>query len=125
MEIYKSFSRRFFSYVASYSVVLVMFTLVLIVLLGTIIYKSIIRILLDNEIPQFASILTTITSACLNVIAICILSYFYSWIAVKLTDFENHRLDSEYESALTFKMYLFQFANFYGSIFYIGFIKGR
>ena len=102
-----------------------MVCLVLIVLVSTIIYKIVVRLLLDKDIPQFASILTTITSAGLNLIAICILSYFYSWIAVKLTDLENHRLDSEYESALTIKMYLFQFANYYGIIFYIAFFKGR
>ena len=36
-----------------------------------------------------------------------------------------HRTDSSYENSLTVKMYLFQFVNFYASIFYIAFFKGR
>lgn len=38
---------------------------------------------------------------------------------------ENHRTDSDYEDSLTVKMYLFQFVNFYASVFYIAFFKGR
>ena len=38
---------------------------------------------------------------------------------------EYHRTDSNYDNSLTIKMYLFQFVNFYASIFYIAFFKGR
>lgn len=36
---------------------------------------------------------------------------------------EVHRTEKDYENALTLKMFLFQFVNFYASIFYIAFIK--
>ena len=36
---------------------------------------------------------------------------------------EIHRTEKDYENALTLKMFLFQFVNFYASIFYIAFIK--
>ena len=36
-----------------------------------------------------------------------------------------HRTQTEYEDALSFKMYMFQFVNFYSSIFYIAFVQGR
>ena len=36
-----------------------------------------------------------------------------------------HRTQTEYEDALSFKMYMFQFVNFYSSIFYIAFIQGK
>lgn len=36
---------------------------------------------------------------------------------------EIHRTENDYENALTLKMFLFQFVNFYASIFYIAFIK--
>ena len=36
-----------------------------------------------------------------------------------------HRTQSEFEDNLTFKVFVFQFINFYSSIFYIAFFKGR
>ncbi len=38
---------------------------------------------------------------------------------------ELHRTPSEYEDSFITKMYLFQFVNFYSSLFYIAFIKGK
>jgi len=38
---------------------------------------------------------------------------------------EAHRTNTSYEDSYTFKMIVFQFINFYGSIFYIAFFKGR
>ena len=36
-----------------------------------------------------------------------------------------HRTQSEFEYQLTFKVFIFQFVNFYSSIIYIGFFKGK
>ena len=38
---------------------------------------------------------------------------------------EMPRTFTEYEDSFTFKMFLFQFVNFYGTIIYIAFFKGR
>ena len=38
---------------------------------------------------------------------------------------ERCKTESEYEDSFTFKMFLFQFINYYTSIFYIAFFKGR
>ena len=38
---------------------------------------------------------------------------------------EMHRTQSEFDDNLTFKVFIFQFINFYSSIFYIAFFKGR
>jgi len=38
---------------------------------------------------------------------------------------EAHRINSSYEDSYTFKMIVFQFINYYGSIIYIAFFKGR
>ena len=38
---------------------------------------------------------------------------------------EMHRTQTEYEDNLTFKVFVFQFVNFYASIFYIAFFKGK
>ena len=46
-------------------------------------------------------------------------------MARKLTDREYLRTQTEYENSYTLKIYLLQFVNFYGSIFYIAFVKGN
>ena len=46
-----------------------------------------------------------------------------SWDVSVLT--EHPRTDSEFNDSFTFKMFFFQFINFYSSIFYIAFFKGR
>jgi len=38
---------------------------------------------------------------------------------------ENHRLQTEFDDNFITKMFLFQFVNFYTSLFYIAFIKGK
>ena len=47
-----------------------------------------------------------------------------SWFCLLLLS-EMHRTQSEFDDNLTFKVFLFQFINFYASIFYIAFFKGR
>ena len=48
-----------------------------------------------------------------------------SFMAGKLTNWECLRTQTEYDSSLTFKLYVLQFVNFYSSLFYIAFFKGR
>jgi anoctamin-7 len=36
-----------------------------------------------------------------------------------------HRTQTQFDDNLTFKVFIFQFVNFYSSIFYIAFFKGR
>ena len=38
---------------------------------------------------------------------------------------ELHRTQTEYDDSFITKMYLFQFVNFYSSLFYIAFFKGK
>jgi len=47
-------------------------------------------------------------------------SMYITWFFI-----ETWKYQSEWEDAFTFKMYLFQFANYYGTIIYIAFFKGR
>lgn len=51
----------------------------------------------------------------------------YSHMAVPETFFpiEMHRTQTQYEDAFTFKVFIFQFVNFYSSPFYVAFFKGR
>lgn len=40
-----------------------------------------------------------------------------------MTDWENHRTQTDYENRLIIKIFLFQFVNSYTSLFYVGFFK--
>lgn len=46
-------------------------------------------------------------------------------MAVKLTNMENPRTHTEYEDSFTFKIFFFEFMNYYSSLIYIAFFKGR
>lgn len=48
---------------------------------------------------------------------------FYHQLAIWLTNIENPRTQSEYEDSFTFKIFLFEFVNFYSSLIYIAFFK--
>lgn len=65
------------------------------------------------------------TAAILNLIVITGLNYAYDYFAVFLTNMEYRRTQTEYDESLTLKIYLFQFVNYYSSIFYIAFLKGK
>ncbi|CAF3392764.1 unnamed protein product [Rotaria sp. Silwood1] len=82
-------------------------------------------ILRETSVKQYSSIIITVTSAIMNLICSILLSQFYYWVARKLTDLELHKYQSNYDDSLTIKIYLFQFVNFYSSLFYIAFFKGR
>lgn len=51
--------------------------------------------------------------------------FFHYYIEVVYIFTEMHRTQTEYEDSLTFKVFCFQFVNFYSSIFYIAFFKGK
>lgn len=49
----------------------------------------------------------------------------YDYIGRKLTDWECWRNQSDYDRSLTIKLFILQFVNYYSSIIYIAFFKGR
>ncbi|XP_052808773.1 anoctamin-1-like isoform X3 [Mya arenaria] len=79
----------------------------------------------QHLITENASIITTITAACINLILIIILNMIYSRVAVWLTDFECLRTQSLYDNSINIKLFSLQFVNYYSSIIYIAFFKGR
>ena len=73
----------------------------------------------------FGGLLVSTSGALIQLIFIFIMNKIYERIAVILTAWELHRTQTEHEDSFTVKMYLFQFVNFYSSLFYIAFFKGR
>lgn len=67
-----------------------------------------------------------LTAGILDLIVITCLDYFYTnYLAIYLTNLEYRRTETEYQESLTIKNYLFQFFNYYSSLFYIAILKGK
>ncbi|CAK1546430.1 unnamed protein product [Leptosia nina] len=116
-------------YVATSSAVLFMITVVMGAVLGTIIYRiSMVSVIYGGSgffLKKHAKIFTAMTAALINLFIIMILTRIYAKIAVYLTNIENPRTQTEYEDSYTFKIFFFEFINFYSSLIYIAFFKGR
>ncbi|XP_024081221.1 anoctamin-4 isoform X2 [Cimex lectularius] len=111
------------------STVFFMILVVLSAVLGTIVYRlSVVTYIYEGGnmfVKRHAKIFTSITGALINLIIIMILTRCYHEIAIWLTNQENPRTQIEYEDSYTFKIYFFEFMNFYSSLIYIAFFKGR
>ncbi|XP_060808841.1 anoctamin-4 [Amyelois transitella] len=116
-------------YVATSSAVLFMITIVMGAVLGTIIYRiSMVSVIYGGSgffLKRHAKIFTSMTAALINLTIIMILTRIYAKVAVYLTNMENPRTQTEYEDSYTFKIFFFEFMNFYSSLIYIAFFKGR
>jgi anoctamin-4 len=72
-----------------------------------------------------AKLLTSMSAALINLIIIMLLTKVYHKLAIYLTNIENPRTQTEYEDSYTFKIFVFEFMNYYSSLIYIAFFKGR
>lgn len=79
----------------------------------------------DAVTTSNAILFTTATAATINLILIVIFNWFYTYLAEFLTEKELLRTQTEFDDSLTLKIYLLQFVNYYASIFYIAFFKGK
>ena len=69
------------------------------------------------------STVAMLVGAILNTLFIGVMNVIYRKCGVILTDWENHRTDTEYENSLIYKNSIFQAVNSYTSFFYIAFAK--
>jgi len=99
--------------IVSYSIAVVMVMGVISTVSAIFIYKSEHKGV-DN-INTYCSLL--------NTVQIKIFNFVYSTLAVWSNNWENHRTQSDFDDALAFKLFLFQFVNCYNSFFYIAFVK--
>jgi len=79
----------------------------------------------DSTIRGNWSLFISMTGAAINLILILIFNWIYEQVAYWLTEKELRRTQTEFDDSLALKIYLFQFVNYYFSIFYIAFIKGQ
>ncbi|CAH0722954.1 unnamed protein product, partial [Brenthis ino] len=115
----------------SFSIVALLILLALATVLGVVLYRmsllgaAILR-QQENVLITYSPIMfTTATAACINLVFICIFNYIYQFLAEWLTEKELLRTQTEFDDSLTLKIYLLQFVNYYASIFYIAFFKGK
>lgn len=120
---------RFPATLLSFSVVLLLVVLALATVLGVVLYRMSVLTALsvygDTVISSYAILFTTTTAATINLVCIFGFNWIYSWLAEYLTELEMLRTQTEFDDSLTLKMYLLQFVNYYASIFYIAFCKGK
>jgi len=107
--------KLYFCYFSSISVTLFMVTLVLSAVFGVLVYRAAVFASLSGG--SSSRMVTSVSASCLNLVAINLLKFFYSKLAVWLTEWENPPTRSEYEDSFTWKMYSFHFVNTYASIF--------
>ncbi|CAG5129793.1 unnamed protein product, partial [Candidula unifasciata] len=107
--------------------IIIMIFLVLIFIIAVIMYRVLISIPLfeNKELRPKASTIASMSAAVVNLVIIMTLGRVYEKLALKLTQWEMHRTQTEFEDQLTFKVFIFQFVNFYSSIIYIAFFKGK
>ncbi|XP_011870955.1 PREDICTED: anoctamin-4 [Vollenhovia emeryi] len=114
---------------ATGSMVFFMICVVLGAVLGTIVYRiSLVAVFYGGGggfLKRHAKIFTSMTAALINLIIIMILTRIYHRLARWMVNMENPRTQTEYEASYTFKIFLFEFVNFYSSLIYIAFFKGR
>ncbi|XP_059080629.1 anoctamin-1-like [Tigriopus californicus] len=120
---------RFPGIVLSVSTVLLMVLMGLVAVIGVIVYRMSMGAALnafhEETIKGHASLFISVTGATINLICILIFNQIYGYVAVWLTDLELNRTQTEFDDSLSLKIYLLQFVNYYASIFYIAFFKGK
>lgn len=110
------FSRKDFRKRIARSLVTIM-TMVLLVL-GVISAIYVLKFSLKSNLGWLVSGIASL----LNVTQIMIFNLLYQNMAIRLTDQENHRTDTDYENALILKVFVFQFINSYASLFFLAFV---
>ncbi|XP_037087144.1 anoctamin-5-like isoform X2 [Pollicipes pollicipes] len=128
-EPYMTASSKVWRTLASGTIIIFMLMLVVAAVFGVIVYRLAVTTMFQQTRDVFwlkrSKIVTSMTAATLNLIIIVIMNQLYRKVAVWLTNLENPRTQTEYEDSFTFKMFFFQFVNYYSSLVYIAFFKNR
>ncbi|XP_017151039.1 anoctamin-6 isoform X1 [Drosophila miranda] len=122
-------SIKFLPNFTSYSIMVLFICISVIAIAGIIIYRMAQRashsILGSENSMTFKVMILPMTAGIIDLIVISLLDLVYSNLAVRLTNYEYCRTQTEYDESLTIKNYVFQFVNYYSSLFYIAFLKGK
>ncbi|XP_015432164.1 PREDICTED: anoctamin-1-like [Dufourea novaeangliae] len=115
--------------ILSFSVVLLLIAIAMAAVLGVVLYRMSVLTALSvyghPMVTSYAILFTTATAASINLCCIVVFNWAYVWLAEYLTEIELLRTQTEFDDSLTLKIYLLEFVNYYASIFYIAFFKGK
>ncbi|KAK7864472.1 hypothetical protein R5R35_011703 [Gryllus longicercus] len=115
--------------ILSFSIVLLLVAMAVAAVLGVVLYRmsmlAALSVYGSPEFNSYAILFTTTTAASINLCCIMVFNWIYGWLAEYLTELELLRTQTEFDDSLTLKIYLLQFVNYYASIFYIAFFKGK
>lgn len=100
-----------------YSVVVILSMVLMIAGVVAAIYVIRFQIQQSSASP-YASLIASV----LNSVQITVFNMIYGQLATQLTDYENHRTDTDYEDSMIVKLFAFQFVNSYASFFFLAFI---
>eukprot|EP00117_Sycon_ciliatum_P028396 scpid27200/ scgid1222/ Anoctamin-7; New gene expressed in prostate homolog; Transmembrane protein 16G len=112
-------------YISAYMMVALLFCVVAIWLLTLIVYHTAIAHISGEPYRSLASPVANVTASIINLLLILFTRRVFSLVAVKLTEFENHRTESEFSNHLAFKLFIFDCANLFALPVYVAFFKGR
>ncbi|XP_054728032.1 anoctamin-6 isoform X4 [Anastrepha obliqua] len=120
---------KFLPSFTSYSIMVLFICVSLIAIFSMIVYrmaqKASHSILGNEDSMTYKIMVLPMTAGIIDLIVISMLDYVYTSLAVHLTNLEYCRTQTEYDESLTVKNYVFQFVNYYSSLFYIAFVKGK
>ncbi len=117
--VYFPVTRSLFVKIVSYLIVFLFLLVVISVVIGIYMLRFILQ---SNEsTAQYASMI----ASTMNSIQVSVFNSIYAWLAVKLTDFENHATNSHYNNSLMVKLFGLQFINSFASFFFLAFIAGN
>ncbi|XP_011185161.2 anoctamin-6 isoform X4 [Zeugodacus cucurbitae] len=120
---------KFLPSFTSYSIMVLFICVSLIAIFSMIVYrmaqKASHSILGSDNSMTYKIMVLPMTAGIIDLIVISMLDYVYTSLAVYLTNMEYCRTQTEYDESLTVKNYIFQFVNYYSSLFYIAFLKGK
>uniref|UniRef100_A0AAG5DL36 Anoctamin n=1 Tax=Anopheles atroparvus TaxID=41427 RepID=A0AAG5DL36_ANOAO len=122
-------TKKFPSFLYSYSVIFLFIILTIAAVFGIVVYRMSLmtskNIYGEGGSVSGKLIIFPATTAVINLLASTVLTYVYQYVAIYMTNVEYRRTQTEYNESLNLKIYLFEFVNYYSSIFYIAFMKGK
>uniref|UniRef100_A0A4W6BN82 Anoctamin n=1 Tax=Lates calcarifer TaxID=8187 RepID=A0A4W6BN82_LATCA len=106
-------------------VIIMMLCVVMIFLVTVVMCRGIISVMMFHTGSPVLRTIANISSSIVNLGLILLMGRVYTALAEQLTKWEMHRTQTQYDNAFIFKVFIFQFVNFYSSPFYVAFFKGR
>uniref|UniRef100_A0A3B4G238 Anoctamin n=2 Tax=Haplochromini TaxID=319058 RepID=A0A3B4G238_9CICH len=108
-------------------VIIMMLCVVMIFLVTVVVCRGIISVVIFHSgspvLRTEAGTIANISSSIVNLGLILLMGQVYTALAEQLTKW-MHRTQTQYDNAFIFKVFIFQFVNFYSSPFYVAFFKG-